>query len=192
MSTNCICIRPVCPVKAFVSICNGTTRIHSNLFIWGMGTWVRVLSEALTIAFIHWLSVEPLERGLGAMNRRGYGRAVALMLGLLLWHLCNCNCRAELNDSTLRLHQYRHHILNGTSVWSLTPSVPLHTDKDSLEDVTEAGRHGAHLARSSVIYGLTEVANTSNVNAVCHAQLKHVQRGILNKQPWAMKGSYFA
>ncbi|KAL7737376.1 hypothetical protein ACLKA6_012986 [Drosophila palustris] len=131
--------------------------------------------------------VEPL----GAMNRRGYGygRAIAPLLSLLLWHLCNCNCRAELNDSTLRLHQYRHHMLNDTSVWSLAQSVPLRTDKDSLEDVNEAGRHGAHLTltRSSVIYGLTEVANTSNVNAVCNAQLKHVQRGILNKQPWAMK-----
>lgn len=119
------------------------------------------------------------------MNRRGYGRAIALMLSLLLCQFCTC--QTELNDSTLRHHQHSHYILNGTSIWSLPLPMPLHTSKDSLEDVTKAGRHRAHLARSSVIYGLTEVANTSNVNAVCHAQLKHVQRGILTKQPWAMK-----
>lgn len=52
-----------------------------------------------------------------------------------------------------------------------------------------------HLTRTSVIFGLTKVVNESasgggNVNPVCQAQLRHVQRGILSKQPWAMKGGY--
>ncbi|KAL7734231.1 hypothetical protein ACLKA6_011899 [Drosophila palustris] len=47
--------------------------------------------------------------------------------------------------------------------------------------------HEPHLTRTSVIFGLTKVANESNVNARCESQLRQVQRGILSKQPWAMK-----
>lgn len=62
---------------------------------------------------------------------------------------------------------------------------------DSLLE-THFGAHlEPHLTRTSVIFGLTKVVNeSSNVNAVCQAQLRHVQRGILSKQPWAMKGGY--
>ncbi|XP_034483397.1 nose resistant to fluoxetine protein 6 [Drosophila innubila] len=47
--------------------------------------------------------------------------------------------------------------------------------------------HEPHLTRTSVIFGLTKMANESNVNAKCESQLRQVQRGILSKQPWAMK-----
>ncbi|KAH8286867.1 hypothetical protein KR018_003134 [Drosophila ironensis] len=47
--------------------------------------------------------------------------------------------------------------------------------------------HETHLTRTSVIFGLTKVANESSVSQKCHAQLRQVQRGILGKQPWAMK-----
>ncbi|KAH8365985.1 hypothetical protein KR093_007917, partial [Drosophila rubida] len=47
--------------------------------------------------------------------------------------------------------------------------------------------HEPHLTRTSVIFGLTKVVNGSNVNARCESQLRQVQRGILSKQPWAMK-----
>lgn len=48
--------------------------------------------------------------------------------------------------------------------------------------------HETHLTRTSVIFGLTKVANESSVSQKCHAQLRQMQRGILGKQPWAMKG----
>jgi len=51
--------------------------------------------------------------------------------------------------------------------------------------------HEPHLTRTSVIFGLTKVANESNVNAKCESQLRQVQRGILSKQPWAMKGEWW-
>ncbi|XP_068148885.1 nose resistant to fluoxetine protein 6 [Drosophila tropicalis] len=47
--------------------------------------------------------------------------------------------------------------------------------------------HESHLTRTSVIFGLTKVANSSIVNPLCQSQLRHLQRGILSKQPWAMK-----
>ncbi|XP_017071544.1 nose resistant to fluoxetine protein 6 [Drosophila eugracilis] len=47
--------------------------------------------------------------------------------------------------------------------------------------------HESHLTRTSVIFGLTKVANESSVSQKCHAQLRQMQRGILGKQPWAMK-----
>ncbi|XP_060657604.1 nose resistant to fluoxetine protein 6 [Drosophila nasuta] len=116
------------------------------------------------------------------MNRLGCGKVLAAALLLLLLQLGNS--QAEFNDSTLQLQRFRLNTLNATNVWSL-PLPPLAAVPQ--QPVKEAGGHDAHLARSSIIYGLAEVANVSNVNAVCHAQLKHVQRGVLGKQPWAMK-----
>lgn len=68
-------------------------------------------------------------------------------------------------------------------------------EPDSLLDMPHMqGAHlEPHLTRTSVIFGLTKVVNESgsgNVNPLCQAQLRHVQRGILSKQPWAMKGGY--
>ncbi|XP_030558156.1 nose resistant to fluoxetine protein 6 [Drosophila novamexicana] len=110
------------------------------------------------------------------MLRYGYGLALALSLSLIF------ASTGKQNDSTLQLRPYSHTILNGSSsssnIWS---------EKDLEVTVTVNDRHKAQLAHSSIIYGLAEVANASNVNAICYAQLKQVQRGILNKQPWAMK-----
>ncbi|XP_039956789.1 nose resistant to fluoxetine protein 6-like [Bactrocera tryoni] len=44
-----------------------------------------------------------------------------------------------------------------------------------------------YLRRTSVIFGLASMANGSNVNTVCSRQMRHIQRGILRKEPWAMK-----
>lgn len=114
------------------------------------------------------------------MLRYGYGLALALSLSLIF------ASTGKQNDSTLQLRPYSHTILNGSSsssnIWS---------EKDLEVTVTVNDRHKAQLAHSSIIYGLAEVANASNVNAICYAQLKQVQRGILNKQPWAMKGDHY-
>lgn len=45
-----------------------------------------------------------------------------------------------------------------------------------------------HLEKSSIIYGLVKVANASNVNPSCHRHLSNIRKGILRKEPWAMKG----
>ncbi|XP_061401258.1 uncharacterized protein LOC133337009 [Musca vetustissima] len=59
------------------------------------------------------------------------------------------------------------------------------------EDVIDynvvAPRFEDHLERSSIIYGLVKVANESNVNPSCHRHLKSIRRGILRKEPWAIK-----
>ncbi|EDW58243.1 nose resistant to fluoxetine protein 6 [Drosophila virilis] len=58
-----------------------------------------------------------------------------------------------------------------------------------LDAGTSRGGHllEPHLTRTSIIFGLTKVLNGSNASAVCQSQLRQVQRGILSKQPWAMK-----
>ncbi|XP_034111657.1 nose resistant to fluoxetine protein 6 [Drosophila albomicans] len=58
---------------------------------------------------------------------------------------------------------------------------------DALLDAEFSQLHEPHLTRTSVIFGLTKVVNESNVNPKCESQLRQVQRGILSKQPWAMK-----
>lgn len=58
---------------------------------------------------------------------------------------------------------------------------------DALVGTEFSKLHEPHLTRTSVIFGLTKVANESNVNAKCESELRQVQRGILSKQPWAMK-----
>nr|XP_014094116.1 nose resistant to fluoxetine protein 6 [Bactrocera oleae]XP_036233465.1 nose resistant to fluoxetine protein 6 [Bactrocera oleae] len=44
-----------------------------------------------------------------------------------------------------------------------------------------------YLRRTSVIFGLASMANGSNVNTVCSRHMRHMQQGILRKEPWAMK-----
>ncbi|XP_054739834.1 nose resistant to fluoxetine protein 6-like [Anastrepha obliqua] len=44
-----------------------------------------------------------------------------------------------------------------------------------------------YLRHTSIIFGLTSVANDSNVNLACHRQMRQIQHGILRKEPWAMK-----
>lgn len=122
------------------------------------------------------------------MPRYGYGIAsTALWLSLLLG-----SCVGKQNESTLQLQSFDHAILNGSNIWSnkdLEVTVTANANEvERDDDRAKTDRHEALLAQSSIIYGLTEVANASNVNPICHAQLKHVQRSILNKQPWALKG----
>ncbi|XP_073848850.1 nose resistant to fluoxetine protein 6-like isoform X2 [Musca autumnalis] len=67
----------------------------------------------------------------------------------------------------------------------------LETGVNGMEDVVNynliAPRYEDHLERSSIIYGLVKVANESNVNPSCHRHLKNIRRGILRKEPWAIK-----
>lgn len=58
-------------------------------------------------------------------------------------------------------------------------------DEEILDLLTKS--YETHLERSSVIYGLTKVANETLVNSECYRQLKHIRRGILRKEPWALK-----
>uniref|UniRef100_A0A0A1WML0 Nose resistant to fluoxetine protein 6 n=1 Tax=Zeugodacus cucurbitae TaxID=28588 RepID=A0A0A1WML0_ZEUCU len=44
-----------------------------------------------------------------------------------------------------------------------------------------------YLRRTSVIFGLATMVNGSNVNSACSRQMRHIQMGILHKEPWAMK-----
>lgn len=46
-----------------------------------------------------------------------------------------------------------------------------------------------HLVKSSIIYGLAKTANLSSVNQECYSHLRSIQKGILRKEPWAMKGT---
>lgn len=46
-----------------------------------------------------------------------------------------------------------------------------------------------HLVKSSIIYGLAKTVNASGVNQECYRHLRSIQRGILRKEPWAMKGT---
>ncbi|XP_065367677.1 nose resistant to fluoxetine protein 6-like [Calliphora vicina] len=44
-----------------------------------------------------------------------------------------------------------------------------------------------HLVKSSIIYGLAKTVNASSVNQECYRHLRNIQKGILRKEPWAMK-----
>ncbi|SPP75783.1 nose resistant to fluoxetine protein 6 [Drosophila guanche] len=90
---------------------------------------------------------------------------------------------AAVNESTPRQHRYigTYGQLNATQ--APTPTLPPPPRRSSQLD----RHHEAHLIRSSVIFGLTKAANESNVNGACHTQMQQVQRGILSRQPWAMK-----
>ncbi|XP_036330636.1 nose resistant to fluoxetine protein 6-like [Rhagoletis pomonella] len=44
-----------------------------------------------------------------------------------------------------------------------------------------------YLRRVSMIFGLASMANGSNVNEACSRHMRHIQHGILRKEPWAMK-----
>ncbi|KAI8040087.1 hypothetical protein M5D96_007515 [Drosophila gunungcola] len=91
---------------------------------------------------------------------------------------------AAVNESTLRRHRYDYGLFNASL--ELSTEV-MATNIPEKEGYTVQSRHEPHLIRSSVIFGLTKVANESNVSPTCHAHLKQVQRGILSKQPWAIK-----
>lgn len=116
------------------------------------------------------------------INVRVVANIAFLLLALLL-----CAAKGASNQSTQWQQQQPQSYGNHT----LHEELEL-TERDSHREVNFVDDHlEPHLTRTSVIFGLTKVVNgSSNVNAVCQAQLRHVQRGILSKQPWAMKGGY--
>lgn len=84
-------------------------------------------------------------------------------------------------------HQPQHYPNQHNASQSLSDEEPAVLEPDTSSAIVNSP-HEKHLTRTSVIFGLTKVANESTVSQKCHAQLRQVQRGILGKQPWAMKG----
>lgn len=110
---------------------------------------------------------------------------VLVNIAFLLLALLFCSAKGATNQSTRwqqKLQNYGNYTIHEEQEL---------TERDSQLEDNFADHLEPHLTRTSVIFGLTKVVNgSSNVNAVCQAQLRHVQRGILSKQPWAMKGGY--
>lgn len=88
-----------------------------------------------------------------------------------------------VNESTLRHHHFNYGLLNASLDY--TPEITRGSDESR---AIIHSQHEPHLIRSSVIFGLTKMANSSQVSRSCYSHLQQVQRGILSKQPWAMKG----
>ena len=47
------------------------------------------------------------------------------------------------------------------------------------------------MKHSSIIYGLTLIANTDDLSIKCYEELQKINNGINKKEIWAMKGTYF-
>ncbi|KAH8234259.1 hypothetical protein KR038_004891 [Drosophila bunnanda] len=111
---------------------------------------------------------------------KGHGREVIVVVILSI-----LATDGAINESTLHRHRYDYGLVNA----SLDLATELVTSDILAEDeqVSLQTKHEPHLIRSSVIFGLTKASNESKVSSSCHAQLQQVQRGILTKQPWAMK-----
>ncbi|EDV38987.1 uncharacterized protein Dana_GF25080, isoform B [Drosophila ananassae] len=98
----------------------------------------------------------------------------------------------KTTSQTWHQHQHQQHQqhypnqLNASQSQSLSDEEPAVLEADTSSAIVSSP-HEKHLTRTSVIFGLTKVANESSVSQKCHAQLRQVQRGILGKQPWAMK-----
>lgn len=45
-----------------------------------------------------------------------------------------------------------------------------------------------YLRQSSIIFGLTKTATYETLNSLCYKQMKEIERAILRKDVWAMKG----
>lgn len=45
-----------------------------------------------------------------------------------------------------------------------------------------------YLRQSSIIFGLTKTATYDTLNSLCYKQMKEIERAILRKDVWAMKG----
>lgn len=101
----------------------------------------------------------------------------------------------KTTSQTWHQHQHQQHQqhypnqLNASQSQSLSDEEPAVLEADTSSAIVSSP-HEKHLTRTSVIFGLTKVANESSVSQKCHAQLRQVQRGILGKQPWAMKGKF--
>ncbi|KAM7343794.1 nose resistant to fluoxetine protein 6-like [Cochliomyia hominivorax] len=60
-------------------------------------------------------------------------------------------------------------------------------EEDGVDYNLIAPSYETHLVKSSIIYGLAKTVNASNVNRECYRHLRNIQKGILRKEPWAMK-----
>lgn len=47
-----------------------------------------------------------------------------------------------------------------------------------------------YLRQSSIIFGLTKAATYDTLNSLCYKQMKEIERAILRKDVWAMKGKF--
>lgn len=47
-----------------------------------------------------------------------------------------------------------------------------------------------YLRQSSIIFGLTKTATYDTLNSLCYKQMKEIERAILRKDVWAMKGKF--
>ncbi|XP_034659704.1 nose resistant to fluoxetine protein 6 [Drosophila subobscura] len=123
------------------------------------------------------------------IRRRTSKPWLALMLWLWLW-LCVGTAKGDNSNqsSTQSTHwqQQQQQRYQSQLNESLRGDLPEEQPQQATSIVSSP--HEMHLTRTSVIFGLTKVpANDSQVSAQCQGQLRQVQRGILTKQPWAMK-----
>ncbi|XP_017014310.2 nose resistant to fluoxetine protein 6 [Drosophila takahashii] len=104
-----------------------------------------------------------------------------MLLGLWLGSVLAKGNQSEISSKTWQRYQSQsiNESLLATEELEILDSTP--------DIVAHNSPHETHLTRTSVIFGLTKVANESSVSQKCHAQLRQMQRGILGKQPWAMK-----
>lgn len=71
----------------------------------------------------------------------------------------------------------------------------VHESTDLLETYLETSpNYEMHLQRSSIIYGLSKIAENAEVAShltdKCQRHFRQIQRGMQRKEPWAMKGSH--
>ncbi|KAH8343231.1 hypothetical protein KR059_007193 [Drosophila kikkawai] len=115
---------------------------------------------------------------------RPYLWAITLLMLLGLWLGSVLAKGANNQTNNAQTWQQQPHYQSHSNESQLLPEEPALME---LSPPIVSSPHETHLTRTSVIFGLTKVANESSVSHKCHAQLRQVQRGILAKQPWAMK-----
>uniref|UniRef100_A0A6P4ECQ7 Nose resistant to fluoxetine protein 6-like n=1 Tax=Drosophila rhopaloa TaxID=1041015 RepID=A0A6P4ECQ7_DRORH len=120
---------------------------------------------------------------------RPYLLVLLMLLGLWLGSVL---AKGASNQSTSQTWQHQQQQQQQRYQSQLNESQSQPEELEILETTSAvvSSPHETHLTRTSVIFGLTKVANESSVSQKCHAQLRQVQRGILGKQPWAMKGKW--
>ncbi|XP_013103772.1 nose resistant to fluoxetine protein 6 [Stomoxys calcitrans] len=132
---------------------------------------------------------------IGRKSRFAVPLCCGVAILLLFTYPANCqdnrqNVSIFLNQNDTVLEQYGAALENSTTGEAGSHDF-VHTEEDEEEDAVNynliAPTYEYHLEKSSIIYGLVKVANGSNVNPSCHRHLGSVRRGILRKEPWAMK-----
>lgn len=93
-------------------------------------------------------------------------------------------------NTTLLSHYAILDDANETTITQQEISVDDKEEEDGIDYSLIAPSYEAHLVKSSIIYGLAKTANASSVNQECYRHLRNIQKSILRKEPWAMKGEY--